>query len=107
MGRIVGFRHMHGAAFGKGDLFFVCLLRCDPEDEGKEFKLQASEIAKAKWDSFESFLNQAPYPRDTPVWAKLYNLAVGPSGKVGEGAPGLNIDSLPNGHRPGHSTVYS
>ena len=105
--RILGFRHMHGAAFGKGDLFFVCLLRCDEADEGKPFKLQASEIAKAKWDSFDSFLTQKPYPARTPVWAKLYSLAVGPSGRVGEGTPGLHVDDLSNGHRPGTSKVYS
>ena len=41
-------------------------LRCRGVSSSEPFQLQAAEIEKAKWGDFAEFLEQAPYPRDSP-----------------------------------------
>lgn len=104
-------RHWHGAMFGKSDMFFVCVLRADGCTNATPFKLQESEIAKAKWGDFAEFLQQAPYPRDSPQWARIYGLAL-PFCSPSSGAPRksgatLIAEALPHGMGlPGDSMVY-
>lgn len=50
-------------------MFFICLVRARSSGP---FVLQEAEIAKARWAPFAEFLEQSPYPRDTPVWAKAW-----------------------------------
>ena len=81
--KIVSMKHMHRAAFGKSDMFFTCILRTD--ERSNEFTLQRSEIARAKWDTFQSFLNQKPFPSEIPLWREVYQQCLGPtSGIVGD-----------------------
>ena len=84
--KMIAFRHMHGAAFGKSDMFFVCLLRAssDYDDETEVSSRSPREIAAVKWGRFTDFLEQSPYPRDMPLWRKIYDLCVGPTGIVGD-----------------------
>jgi hypothetical protein len=49
-----------------------------------QFKLQASEIAAAKWIAVEEFMDQAPYPRDLPLWRRCYSVAA----RAAEEGPG-------------------
>ena len=134
--RVVAFRHWHGAMFGKSDLFFVCLLRarsapphandcsrwslsripsalrCRGVSSSEPFRLQAAEIEKAKWGDFAEFLEQAPYPRDSPQWARIYGLCLPFTKAVaaaGDGARsrGFEAESLPNGMgRAGSCYIY-
>jgi len=88
--KVIAFRHGHSAPWGKSDLFFICLCRvAGATGRDESFKLQASEIAKAKWGDFQEFLLQSPYPRDMPVWAAAYGSCVGEDGVVGN-VPGIN-----------------
>ena len=123
---IVAFRHAHGFMAGKSDLFFVCILRA----KTSEITVQAAEIADAKWGeiearsvscdtahdvlpdiialisfvSWQEFLEQAPYPRDTPIWARLYGLAR----DVAEGkAKPLLIERHELVTRPGSNYLYA
>lgn len=91
--KVVGFRHMHNVSFGKSDLFFVCILRCS-EEEARDgnLQLQKSEIAAAKWGDFGEFLQQAPYPRDMPLWNKLYSLCVGGAKGIVGDVRGLQME---------------
>ena len=97
--------------FGKSDMFFVCVLRAKGTKE-MPFKLQAAEIEKAKWGDFAEFLEQAPYPRDSPQWARIYRLCLPdcvPEGEVAKlpGASGFVAEDLPHGMgRPGGCYIY-
>jgi ADP-ribose pyrophosphatase YjhB (NUDIX family) len=84
--KVIVMRHAHMALHGKSDLFAVCLMRAD---ETADFKLQAAEIAQARWADYGEFLQQAPYPRDT-AWAQVYNRCVGEDGVVGN-VPGIDM----------------
>jgi len=81
--KIVSMKHMHKAAFGKSDMFFTCILRCDDTNHDT-FTLQSNEIARAKWDSYDTFLNQKPFPSEIPLWKEVYQQCVGLSGIVGD-----------------------
>ena len=77
----------------------------------KPFQLQAAEIEKAKWGDFAEFLEQAPYPRDSPQWARIYGLCLPFTKAVaaGDGARshGFEAESLPNGMgRAGSCYIY-
>lgn len=98
--KIIGFRHVHQAKFGKSDLFFVCLLRPLEDAEDLKFTLQESEVAKAMWGDYHEFLQQSPYPRDTSVWAKLYGLGIATDGTIGSNA-GIIGSKMSNGFVPG------
>jgi len=91
--KVLGFRHTHALPFGKSDMFFVCLLRATCKD-ASQLTLQRSEIAKAKWADIREFLEQAPYPRDMPVWAELYAACVGTDGVVGN-VRGIRAEKVP------------
>lgn len=91
--KVIVFRHGHAAPFGKSDLFFVCLLRVNASAK-TNFNLQKSEIANAKWMDFNEFLEQKPYPKETPLWNELYRRCIGEDGVVGN-VPGINAVRLP------------
>lgn len=101
--KVLGFRHSHAAMFGKSDIFFVCLLRAKGRDV--PFRVQEGEIAKAMWGDFHEFLQQSPYPRDTPLWAELYGRCVGESGVVGD-VPGIRAEQVKLHLRPGAASNY-
>lgn len=101
--KVIAVRHAHSAMFGKSDMFFVCLLRTT--SAGTSFKLQEGEIAKAKWADWNQFLEQAPYPRDTPVWSRLYGLCVGKDGVVGN-VQGLQAEQLQQYAGPDSPCAY-
>ena len=92
------------ALHGKSDLFFVCILRTD---SSCDFQLQAAEIAAAKWEDWTTFMQQAPYPRDSPLWSRLYSVCCGggDSTRVGQVA-GLTAEKLASGSRPGDCYIY-
>jgi len=102
--KVLAFRHGHSAPWGKSDLYFICLLRVSKPGP---FVLQENEVAKAKWAPFQEFLDQAPYPRDTPVWAKAYASCVGPDGGVGN-VVGFRMARCPKSQRSPveHECVY-
>ena len=108
--RVVAFRHWHGAMFGKSDMFFVCILRARGCTNSTPFELQAAEIAKAQWGDFAEFLQQAPYPRDSPQWARIYGLALPfckPEAEMQQATGGLVAENLPHGMgRPGGCMIY-
>lgn len=90
--KIIAFRHAHHTAlFNKSDFFFVCLMRAT--DSKQPFTLQEGEIEKATWADFKVFLQQAPYPRDIPEWARVYGMCIGPDGVVGN-VPGISVERL-------------
>eukprot|EP00928_Gymnodinium_smaydae_P028556 TRINITY_DN21743_c0_g1_i1.p1 TRINITY_DN21743_c0_g1~~TRINITY_DN21743_c0_g1_i1.p1 ORF type:complete len:342 (-),score=34.23 TRINITY_DN21743_c0_g1_i1:67-1092(-) len=99
--KVLAFRHAHTALFGKSDIFVVCLLRA----KTTMFKLQTAEIARAKWADFEDFLQQAPYPRDTPMWASFYRRCVGEDGVVGN-VKGIGFERVPISRQPGAVSQY-
>mmetsp|Transcript_57712 Transcript_57712/g.185470 ORF Transcript_57712/g.185470 Transcript_57712/m.185470 type:complete len:346 (+) Transcript_57712:68-1105(+) len=101
--KVIAFRHSHSGLFGKSDIFFVCLLRS--KSMGVPFQLQAAEIARAKWDDFHDFLQQAPYPRDTPVWAEFYQKCIGKDGVVGN-VDGIRAEQLPVRKQEGADLNY-
>lgn len=101
--KVIAFRHSHAAMFGKSDIFFVCLLRA--KEDRAEFKLQEAEIAKAKWGDFHEFLQQAPYPRDTPVWKEFYLRCIGQDGVIGN-VPGIKAEKLMQSLRPDAAQNY-
>ncbi len=109
---VVAFRHWHGAMFGKSDMFFVCVLRARGCTNTTPFQPQDAEIAKAKWGDFAEFLKQAPYPRDSPQWARIYGLALpfcSPrrNGPEKSAATHLVAEDLPHGMgRPGGCMIY-
>ena len=77
-----------------------------PRDDDAPLSLDPAEIAAAEWADFAAFLDQAPYPRDSPIWTALYTQAVGPDGRVGA-VPGLKRDQFHDVYRAGHTaTVY-
>ena len=103
-------RHGHGMLFGKSDLFFVCLVRPTGEasalDSAAEFTLQRSEIAEAKWASFDDFITTTPYPAASPLWKRVYQLCRNATtGRVGDVA-GMRHERLEQGWRPGASSIY-
>ena len=103
--KVLAFRHSHAAPQGKSDLFFTVLLA--PVDDDQALVLQESEIAAAKWASLAGdLLQQRPYPKDTPLWRLLYELALGPDGKVGD-VPGLTRDAFPGRRAGTEDVVYS
>lgn len=55
--QVVGFRQSHDAAFGKSDLFFLCMLR----PTSTEIVIQESEIEAAKWMPLEELGAQPLY----------------------------------------------
>jgi len=93
--KVLAFRHGHSAPWGKSDLYFICLLRVRSPGA---FKLQKNEIQQAKWAPFQEFLDQAPYPRDNPVWAKAYARCVGPDGVVGN-VEGIRMSMCPTSQK--------
>jgi ADP-ribose pyrophosphatase YjhB (NUDIX family) len=96
---VVAFRHAHGFMAGKSDVFFVCILRA----KSSKITIQPAEIEAAKWGGIEEFLDQAPYPRDTPIWSRLYSLAR----DVAEGkAMPLLAESHELVYRPGSNMMY-
>ena len=87
-------------------------LRCRGVSSSEPFRLQAAEIEKAKWGDFAEFLEQAPYPRDSPQWARIYGLclpytkAVAAAGDAAR-SHGFEAESLPNGMgRAGSCYIY-
>lgn len=89
--KIVSMKHMHKAAFGKSDMFFTVILRCN--DTSNDFTLQSNEIARAKWDCYETFLSQKPFPSEIALWREVYQQCVGTSGIVGD-AKGLSMKRM-------------
>jgi len=67
---------------GKSDLFFVCILRVR-NSQSQKIVVQPAEIEAAKWGKIDEFLEQAPYPRDSPIWSRIYQLASEAAGKAG------------------------
>ena len=97
-------RHGHKMLFGKSDLFFVCLLR--PRLANPPFVLQASEIAEARWCPWSDFISQAPYPSESPLWQRVYELCADSAGGVGA-VDGLTHERLGVGFgRPWESSIY-
>lgn len=96
--KVLAIRHAHTAMFGKSDMWILCLLRA--KARGTVFKLQPGEIGRAKWADFSEFLQQAPYPRDMPVWAKLYGDVVGRDGVVGN-VQGIKCERVATSIGPG------
>ena len=71
---IISFRHVHGAAFGKSDLFFVARLDLDSENGDKqELQAQASEIMEVRWMSFDDFMGQGHF-HDAPLYRRMNEL---------------------------------
>jgi len=96
---LVAFRHAHGFMAGKSDIFFVCLLRA----KSSSFMLQPGEISQAKWGDIDEFLEQAPYPRDSQLWSRLYRICQEAS-KRNHG--GFTVKDVPIGFRPGTNKLY-
>jgi len=72
--RVIALRHSHIAPFEKSDVFFLCLLRADRYTAAQPLIVEQAEITQAQWTDFNQFRNMSPYPRDTPVWDRLYSL---------------------------------
>jgi ADP-ribose pyrophosphatase YjhB (NUDIX family) len=60
---ILTFRQSHGAAFGKSDLYFVCLLKTRSADPNLGIVPQESEIEKAEWVEPEVYFDQGLFKR--------------------------------------------
>ena len=96
---VVAFRHAHGFMSGKSDLFFVCILRA----MSSQITIQPSEIAAAKWGDVDELLEQKPYPKDMPVWDRMYSLARDATqGQVET----FRVERLAIGSRPGENNLY-
>eukprot|EP00262_Sarcandra_glabra_P021229 TRINITY_DN8846_c0_g1_i1.p1 TRINITY_DN8846_c0_g1~~TRINITY_DN8846_c0_g1_i1.p1 ORF type:complete len:348 (-),score=47.80 TRINITY_DN8846_c0_g1_i1:67-1089(-) len=57
---VIAFRHAHLVAFGKSDLFFICMLKPLSFD----ITIDESEIQEAKWMDLDEFLGQPFYQED-------------------------------------------
>ncbi|KAF3787072.1 Nudix hydrolase 8 [Nymphaea thermarum] len=57
---VLAFKHAHGVAFGKADLFFICLLR----PLSSEIVVDELEIGDAKWMPLNEFMEQTILQKD-------------------------------------------
>lgn len=101
--KVVAVRHSHAAPFGKSDIFFLCILRVDKERDLVE---QPQEIARARWASYDDFLEQEPVPRDWPVWEMLYRLCRNEGGEPGD-VDGLRHREFHSDNGRPNTVVYS
>jgi ADP-ribose pyrophosphatase YjhB (NUDIX family) len=90
------FRQHNTAAFGKSDLYFVCLLK----PLSSEIKPQEDEIAEAKWMPLDEFVAQ-------PFYQGLYKkiLEIGKAAAEGN-YEGWSASDLPLVFRKGSNTLY-
>ena len=108
--KLVAIRHSHKASFGKSDLFFLCVLTCSGDTTTH---LQTDEISASKWVDFDAFLLETPYPKNTPVWSRLYDHCRGTTSAVVGDVPGIYIEHFQNRvpkrsrQRPPPTTVFS
>ena len=52
---LIGFRHQHGMAWGRSDIYFICRLQALTEN----IVIDPKEISAAEWMSIERFLTEA------------------------------------------------
>lgn len=64
--QVLSFRHGHNFAFGKSDLFFVCILR----PLSWQIRIQESEIEDAQWMPFDDFARQ-PFYQESKLFATI------------------------------------
>ncbi|XP_042408987.1 nudix hydrolase 8-like isoform X2 [Zingiber officinale] len=73
---VVAFRHAHHLAFGKSDLFFICMLR----PISNEIKIDEQEIKAAKWMPLDEFTKQ-PFIQDDKMFKKIIDICMARLGK--------------------------
>nr|XP_010919693.1 nudix hydrolase 8 [Elaeis guineensis] len=73
---VVAFRHAHHLAFGKSDLFFICMLR----PLSSQIKIDELEIQAAKWMPLTEFVEQ-PCIQDDNMFKKIIDICVARLGK--------------------------
>lgn len=95
---IVAFRHIHGMAHGKSDLFFVVKMR----PIKKDISPCAREIEACEWIPLNAFMSQ-PRFQESPMYRVINELCV--SDSRGTCPPILGTE-LPVGFRPGSGIVY-
>ncbi|XP_018679909.2 nudix hydrolase 8 [Musa acuminata AAA Group] len=73
---VISFRHAHHLAFGKSDLFFICMLR----PLSNEIKIDEQEIEAAKWMPLNEFMEQ-PLIQDDNMFRKIIDICIARLGK--------------------------
>ncbi|CAN6460227.1 unnamed protein product [Victoria cruziana] len=68
---VLAFKHAHGAAFGKADLFFICLLK----PLSSKIVVDELEIEDAKWMSLNEFMEQTMLQKDDML-TNIMNICV-------------------------------
>lgn len=73
----VALRQAHGVAFGKSDLFFLCVLRLADDESGDLHVSGKGELQEAKWEEIEQFEKELArlYPEGS-VWHELNQRAI-------------------------------
>jgi len=94
---VLGFRHLQNYFFGHPDIYFICLLKLDPES--KEINIDPKEIAKCSWKPFEEFLAMETYPLQKTV-ARLVNE------HIQNGYKGFQPAPIAIFNRPGNALHY-
>lgn len=94
------FRQAHGVAFGKSDLFFVCLL----EPLSEDIVPQASEIAACEWLDPEVLFGQQQFA-SSELFRKMFALVKETvDARSTEGA--MCVESLESGFRPVKQALF-
>ncbi|XP_038982421.1 nudix hydrolase 8-like isoform X1 [Phoenix dactylifera] len=73
---VIAFRHAHHVAFGKSDLFFICMLR----PLSSQIKIDELEIQAAKWMPLSEFVEQPSIQGDN-MFKKIIDICVARLGK--------------------------
>ncbi|KAG1362135.1 nudix hydrolase 8 [Cocos nucifera] len=73
---VIAFRHAHHLAFGKSDLFFICMLR----PLSSQIKIDELEIQAAKWMPLSEFVEQPSIQGDN-MFKKIIDICIARLGK--------------------------
>nr|XP_010933609.1 nudix hydrolase 8 isoform X4 [Elaeis guineensis] len=73
---VIAFRHAHHVAFGKSDLFFICMLR----PLSSQIKIDELEVQAAKWMPLSEFVEQ-PSIQDDNMFKKIIDICIARLGK--------------------------
>lgn len=100
--RVICFRQSHHILFGKSDLFFVCLMKCESED----IVHQEAELVAADWHDI-SVLTSQSFFLTSPIHALMYQVIENEVlKKESDESVHMVNATLPVGFRPGVQTLY-
>ena len=103
--KVLAFRDLQAAMHGKGNLYFVtlCTVR---EGSPTEIRMQAEELAAARWMPIDVFLS-LPYYQGTGAYAELNRATVAAALDSSQGMQRLRLAVQPDNPKRGHATIYT